>query len=335
MEEELSAPAPGCQKDFLRRFGAGGGEQGEKRTPWGDGGSGETELSLGLSLGGRVGLEPKEKRLVRPSSFSKFPTERDLSVHPPLARTCSLQAEAEVEHRRSKEVQGLKRLEAKRPRSEKPSSKAGTLGRKNNIFDKEFSRLRNGVVLHRPPAWADTAGRVVASKRFRLASPVSIGSEGSSCSSLYDIDSQPNQGLSNMLEVRSSLTATVLSDQSICKPKPKHAAKVLGQHVTCVTEEDDRPRKAAQGEPKNKVLEKVGKKMIQDMPCVSTIGDGPNGRRIEGLLYKYGKGEEVKIVCVCHGSFFSPVEFVKHAGGDDVAHPLRRIVVNTLPSKFL
>ncbi|RRT79268.1 hypothetical protein B296_00005189 [Ensete ventricosum] len=194
MEEELSAPAPGCQKDFLRRFGAGGGEQGEKRTPWGDGGSGETELSLGLSLGGRVGLEPKEKRLVLPSSFSKFPTERDLSVHPPLARTCSLQAEAEVEHRRSKEVQGLKRLEAKRPRSEKPSSKAGTLGRKNNIFDKEFSRLRNGVVLHRPPAWADTAGRVVASKRFRLASPVSIGSEGSSCSSLYDIDSQPNQG---------------------------------------------------------------------------------------------------------------------------------------------
>ncbi|RRT79263.1 hypothetical protein B296_00005190 [Ensete ventricosum] len=71
------------------------------------------------------------------------------------------------------------------------------------------------------------------------------------------------------------------------------------------------------------------------MPCVSTIGDGPNGRRIEGLLYKYGKGEEVKIVCVCHGSFFSPVEFVKHAGVDDVAHPLRRIVVNTLPSNFL
>ncbi|CAL9123806.1 unnamed protein product [Musa textilis] len=36
MEEELSARAPGCQKDFLRRFGAGGGERGEKRTPWGE-----------------------------------------------------------------------------------------------------------------------------------------------------------------------------------------------------------------------------------------------------------------------------------------------------------
>ncbi|CAD5180348.1 unnamed protein product [Musa acuminata subsp. malaccensis] len=320
MEEELSARAPGCQKDFLTRFGAGGGEQGEKRTPWGDGGSGETELSLGLSLGGRVGLEPKEKRLVRPSSFSTFPTERDFSVNHPVARTCSLQAEAEVEHRKSKELQGLKRLEAN-----------GTVGRKNKIFDKEFARFRNGVVLHRPPAWADTAGRVDASKRFGLASPVSIGSEGSSCSSLYDIDSQPNQGLSNISEVRSSLTATALSDQSICKPK----ATVLGQHVTCVTEVDDRPRKAARGGPKTKVLEKVGKKMIQDMPCVSTIGDGPNGRRIEGLLYKYGKGEEVKIVCVCHGSFFSPAEFVKHAGSGDVAHPLRHIVVSTLPAKFL
>ncbi|RWW17819.1 hypothetical protein GW17_00018232 [Ensete ventricosum] len=230
MEEELSAPAPGCQKDFLRRFGAGGGEQGEKRTPWGDGGSGETELSLGLSLGGRVGLEPKEKRLVRPSSFSKFPTERDLSVHPPLARTCSLQAEAEVEHRRSKEVQGLKRLEAKRPRSEKPSSKAGTLGRKNNIFDKEFSRLRNGVVLHRPPAWADTAGRVVASKRFRLASPVSIGSEGSSCSSLYDIDSQPNQELELRSGERLQLGSAVDSYKKVgsrCDPSDGQVSLVV------------------------------------------------------------------------------------------------------------
>lgn len=127
------------------------------------------------------------------------------------------------------------------------------------------------------------------------------------------------------------MTATALSDQSICKPK----ATVLGRHVTCVTEVDDRPRKAARGGPKTKVLEKVGKKMIQDMPCVSTIGDGPNGRRIEGLLYKYGKGEEVKIVCVCHGSFFSPAEFVKHAGSGDVAHPLRHIVVSALPAKFL
>ncbi|MFS7970944.1 putative Ninja family, Jas TPL-binding domain-containing protein [Helianthus anomalus] len=66
------------------------------------------------------------------------------------------------------------------------------------------------------------------------------------------------------------------------------------------------------------------------MPCVSTKGDGPDGKRIQGLLYRYGKGEEVRIVCVCHGNFLTPAEFVKHGGGGDVEHPLRHIVVTSL-----
>ena len=70
------------------------------------------------------------------------------------------------------------------------------------------------------------------------------------------------------------------------------------------------------------------KQLLEDLPCVSTKGDGPSGKRIEGLLYRYRKGEEVRIVCVCHGSFLTPAEFVKHAGGGDVAHPLKHIVVN-------
>uniref|UniRef100_A0A803L7S2 Ninja-family protein n=1 Tax=Chenopodium quinoa TaxID=63459 RepID=A0A803L7S2_CHEQI len=73
---------------------------------------------------------------------------------------------------------------------------------------------------------------------------------------------------------------------------------------------------------------------IEDMPCVFTIGDGPNGRKVEGILYKYGKGEEVRIMCVCHGTFHSPKEFVKHAGGRDVEHPLRHIVVSPSTSPF-
>lgn len=73
----------------------------------------------------------------------------------------------------------------------------------------------------------------------------------------------------------------------------------------------------------------TGVNPMEDMPCVFTTGDGPNGKRIDGILYKYGKGEEVRIMCVCHGSFLSPAEFVKHAGGSDVAHPLKHIVVNT------
>ena len=82
-------------------------------------------------------------------------------------------------------------------------------------------------------------------------------------------------------------------------------------------------------------VKEMERNMMEEMPCVSTRGDGPNGRRIEGFLYNYRKGEEVRIVCVCHGSFLTPAEFVKHAGGGDVAHPLRHIVVNPTPSAFL
>lgn len=73
--------------------------------------------------------------------------------------------------------------------------------------------------------------------------------------------------------------------------------------------------------------------VLEDTPCVSTKGDGPNGKRIEGFLYQYRKGEELRIVCVCHGSFLSAAEFVKHAGdGDgDVEQPLKHIVVNPPP----
>ncbi|XP_021897796.1 ninja-family protein AFP2-like [Carica papaya] len=45
----------------------------------------------------------------------------------------------------------------------------------------------------------------------------------------------------------------------------------------------------------------IGTNAMEEMPCVFTKGDGPDGKRIE--------------------------EFVKHAGGSDVDHPLRHIVV--------
>ena len=87
-----------------------------------------------------------------------------------------------------------------------------------------------------------------------------------------------------------------------------------------------------------KTVENRGKERgnaMEDMPCVFTKGEGPNGKRIEGILYKYGKGEEVRIMCVCHGNFLSPAEFVKHAGGGDVDHPLRHIVINPSSASLL
>ncbi|CAN6470188.1 unnamed protein product [Victoria cruziana] len=73
------------------------------------------------------------------------------------------------------------------------------------------------------------------------------------------------------------------------------------------------------------------KSMMGDLPYVCTRDVGQNGKKIEGFLYKYDKGEEIRIVCACHGNFLSPAEFVKHGGGGDVEHPLRHIVVNPFP----
>uniref|UniRef100_K4B5B1 Ninja-family protein n=1 Tax=Solanum lycopersicum TaxID=4081 RepID=K4B5B1_SOLLC len=64
------------------------------------------------------------------------------------------------------------------------------------------------------------------------------------------------------------------------------------------------------------------------MPGASTKGDGPNGKKTEGFLYAYKRGGEVKIVCICHGYFLTPAEFIKHAGGGDVENPLRLIKVD-------
>ncbi|KAH0696624.1 hypothetical protein KY285_013418 [Solanum tuberosum] len=64
------------------------------------------------------------------------------------------------------------------------------------------------------------------------------------------------------------------------------------------------------------------------MPGVSTKGDGSNGKKTEGFLYAYKKGGEVKIVCICHGHFLNPAEFVKHAGGGDVENPLKLITID-------
>ncbi|KAG2318195.1 hypothetical protein Bca4012_040326 [Brassica carinata] len=67
------------------------------------------------------------------------------------------------------------------------------------------------------------------------------------------------------------------------------------------------------------------------MPCVTSTGNGPAGKTVNGFLYRYSKSE-VTIICVCHGTSFTPAEFIIHAGGTYVSHPLRHITV--VPSKF-
>lgn len=121
----------------------------------------DIELSLGLSLNGRFGVDPRTKNkfnLKRSSSIPDFLTtittrndDVSLSETPssfaPLVRTCSLPIETEEVLRKRKELQTLKRMEAKRKRSEKQrNSKEGR--EKNQAFVedncKEDKRSFNG-----------------------------------------------------------------------------------------------------------------------------------------------------------------------------------------------
>lgn len=124
----------------------------------------------------------------------------------------------------------------------------------------------------------------------------------------------------------SSLDSTPRSESK--SPMTNEAVTAEKPVVNFDTESELRKSKVAKGG-----MQTMMKSMLEDMPSVSTRGDGPAGKKVEGFLYRYGKGEDVKIVCVCHGNFLSPAEFVKHGGGSDVEHPLKHIVVN--PSPFL
>ncbi|XP_074360709.1 ninja-family protein AFP3-like [Apium graveolens] len=64
-------------------------------------------------------------------------------------------------------------------------------------------------------------------------------------------------------------------------------------------------------------------KKVSEMPHVYTT---ISGRKINGYLSKYNQ-EETRILCACHAISMTPAEFIKHAGGGDVAFPERHITV--------
>jgi len=45
----------------------------------------------------------------------------------------------------------------------------------------------------------------------------------------------------------------------------------------------------------DKEAKDIVRNVLEGMPSVSTRGDGPSGKKIEGFLYRYRKGEEVRI----------------------------------------
>ncbi|XP_031106976.1 ninja-family protein AFP3-like isoform X4 [Ipomoea triloba] len=285
---------------------------------------GEIELSLGLSLNGKFGVDPnRAQKLKRCSSISSFALNgegtgaRAFSPYaPPLSRTCSLPAEAETEEewRRRKEAQSQKRLEAKRKRMEKMKNVRVVrekLDKEDPHFEENGSSNGNGLI------------PVLSNGNALPSSQGSSVSQGSGSSGVSDFDSQPLQVCGKNVEAPSpsSVHSRELEQRPATLPSSLHSREFEQRPATVLE-----PAVNNSGNS-GKDCKEVVRNAMFNMPCVTTRGDGPNGKKIEGFLYRYRKGEEVRIVCVCHGSFLSPAEFVKHAGGGDVAHPLKHIIV--------
>ncbi|CAM8965092.1 unnamed protein product [Rhodiola kirilowii] len=257
----------------------------------------EIELTLGLSLNGRFGVDPP--KLARSSSMNPYTSVESAAAaagyvaNVNLMRTCSLPVEPEEEVMKRKEMQSLRRMEAKRKRIEKRA--AIPLKPEKRVSKGGF---RSEKSTNRPVSFSHSQG-------------ISL-SESS--------ESQIIQGMCKSVEPIEQMQMESVSDRKVRCPSLGTGMKNQFKELTVSD---------------SRMKESLVKNPMLDMPCVSTQGDGPDGKRIEGLLYRYNKSEEVRIVCVCHGKFMSPAEFVKHAGGTDFEQPLKHIVVTPSHSQCL
>ncbi|GAB2279914.1 hypothetical protein Dimus_014549 [Dionaea muscipula] len=297
------------------------------------------ELSLGLSSNGKFGVDPtKAQNLARSSSlipnFLSPPrgAAAEVAGHVPLTRACSLPSEMDDEWRKRKELQTLRRMEAKRKRSEK--QKNGRPARGPHLWSSNDGGGKSGILVPKGEMGNQNglAGGGGAEKIPAVPPPLSSqgsagSSQGTGSSGISDFDSPTVHETNKSVEAKSP-TSTVEYESS----------PVLNDHKSMVegaiNEKYPFPKLLIGASEPEGTSDYFIRNVLSDMPCVSTkAGDGPNGRKIDGFLYRYrkGTGEGVRIVCVCHGNFFTPAEFVKHAGGGEVEHPLKHIIVKPSP----
>ncbi|XP_073300575.1 ninja-family protein AFP3-like, partial [Primulina huaijiensis] len=286
---------------------------------------------------GRFGVDKSCKNLVRSSSIAVCShvvrDDSDNVKSTPitgLVRTSSLPVETEEEWRKRKGLQTLRRMEAKRRRSEKQRNLRG---------DKEVGGIYGGgggSLSSEAESAVKSFGSISRAARraicgsgtdVAMAKVASPGSGSSSCVS--DSEGKFRQGSSDEPSPTTSTGPLKVHNQDACSSGSKsqeNTSKTTGSDISASpSKKSDTSRTGGR---------KVGTNAIEEMPCVFTVGDGPNGRRVDGILYEYGKGE-VRIMCICCGKFRSPAEFVGHAGGTDLDHPLKHIVVNSYASPLL
>ncbi|KAH0646893.1 hypothetical protein KY284_034777 [Solanum tuberosum] len=397
--ENLSMETNRFSRDLLQRFMGGGGgsssssSSGKSRVEVVVAGGkevkeeedeGKVELNLGLSLGGRFGVDKSSNsnKLIRSSSVAScLPIVRDDDAlapppvsYPTLVRTSSLPVETEEEWRKRKELQTLRRMEAKRRRSEKQRNLRGdkeggggstVVGGGGSMEDEKREiemNLRGRLDKEQYLASAKRFGLSVSPTLAAVARQGSLTGGGidltmgkgkgsysggkmqghGKLGSQGSVESQGGGSSSSMSELESKLPqgSGELSPASIHSLQGG-GSQDIGLSGSKMRETGSRMSGGDMDSPSKKLeaaksrAKETGTNTLENMPCVFTKGDGPNGKRVDGILYRYSKGEEVRIMCVCHGSFHSPAEFVKHAGGTDVAHPLKHIVINPNASPLL
>ncbi|KAJ4886050.1 nuclear transport factor 2 (NTF2) family protein / RNA recognition motif (RRM)-containing protein [Raphanus sativus] len=161
-----------------------------------------------------------------------------------------------------------------------------------------------------------------------ISKPAAVGSPICSSSDVSDLSSSSRQeGGSCELGVNSGQTKPVKSPVNNILTGSTDGSNENRQGSNSVAKETGKPPK-----PRSNG-NKVNGSMLPfaQMPCVTSTGNGPEGKTVNGFLYRYSNSE-VTIICVCHGTSFSPAEFIIHAGGTHVSHPLRHITV--VPTKF-
>lgn len=172
----------------------------------------EIELSLGLSLGGRFGVDPLvNQKLTRSSSISNFAqSPSSFQVEPTnLSRTVSLPPQSEEEWRKRKELQSIRRMEAKRKRTEKQRNVRVVKGRisvEDNYGDNGFiggKTLQEQYLKTSAPIFTGAESGGAFHPVLRQSSLGSIGSQGSGSGSsdISDFESQPVQGITFGLNI--------------------------------------------------------------------------------------------------------------------------------------
>ncbi|KFK38175.1 hypothetical protein AALP_AA3G079100 [Arabis alpina] len=270
----------------------------------------DVELELCLSLGGPFKktdkTKPIETRTVGEVSAVRYSKDIDVNVDGGRTNATRRKREAKQQQR------GAEEGECKRMRTECNGNVNGVT---NGVeLDLSFSKMGNGY----------------GSGQVTIGSPICSSSDVSDPSS-----SSRQEGGSCEYGVNSDQTKPAKSPvKRIGTGNEETMQSINGSTDDVVVENQDRSNSVANDTRKPPKPRPNGNGSLlpfAQMPCVTSTGNGPEGKTVNGFLYRYSKSE-ISIICVCHGTSFSPAEFIVHAGGTNVTHPLRHITV--VPSMF-